>query len=174
MYPLGETITFAVVFSNFKERNSPYKVYILGILIGGLMLLIISATNILVLGVNIASIYFHPTYITMSRITFGSTIQRVESIMSIAYILGAFIKISIYLLVTTKAITKIFNFEDYRFLVINAALFMLILSHFLFGGVSELWEYTLVWYYFAILFQIIFPILLFIVAEFRKKQLKTN
>ncbi|GAA0177054.1 spore germination protein GerKB [Clostridium sediminicola] len=172
VFPFGEIVTIYAAFSNFKSKKSPYKIYRLGFL-GGIILLGISITNVLVLGINMASIYGYPTYSTMARIGISASIERIELIISIVYVLGAFIKVSVYLLAISKGIAKTFNFEDYKFLVIPTALFMLTLSLFLFVGVIDYWEYSdKIWESYAILFQVVFPIMIFIVAEVRKKRLK--
>ncbi|SHH73836.1 GerAB/ArcD/ProY family transporter [Clostridium grantii] len=168
-FPFGEIVTLSAVLSNLKERNSAYKIYISGTLISGLILLLTSSTNILVLGVKVASSTFYPTYITMSKIQIGDAIQRIEIIMTLVYILSALIKTSVYLLATCKAIIKLFDFHDHSFLLTPTAFLMLNLSIFLTPNILAYWEYNdKFWTYWSLFFLFIFPVILLIVSSIKE------
>lgn len=170
--PLAETIAFTMVFSNFKTKKSSYKIYFLGLLIGGMLIFITSLTNILVLGVDLTSMLYFPSYNTTTRLNFGGSFQRLEVISAVVFVLGGFIKISILLLSACKGITKIFGYTDYRFIVIPFASLMINLSYFEFDSVTRYREWNIhIYPYYAFPFQVILPIIILIIAEIKKKQL---
>ncbi|GAA0182866.1 spore germination protein GerKB [Clostridium sediminicola] len=170
--PLAEIIAFTMVFSNFKTKKSSYKIYFLGLLIGGMLIFIISLTNILVLGVDLTSVLYFPSYNTTTRLNIGGAFQRLEVISAVVFVLGGFIKISILLLSACKGITKIFGYTDYRFIVIPFALLMINLSYFEFDSVTYYREWNMdIYPYYALPFQVILPIIILIIAEIKKKQL---
>ncbi|WP_432408296.1 GerAB/ArcD/ProY family transporter [Wukongibacter sp. M2B1] len=174
-FPLVEIVMFTMAFSNFKRKKSPYKVFIIGLLIGGVYLLILSLTNILVIGVDIATNHYYPSHTTISRIDVGGILQRIEIVIAITYCLGGFIKISLLLLCVCKGVTKIFGFKDYRFIIIPISLLILNLSYFQYESVMYYFEWGKdVWPYYSFPFQVILPIIIWIVAEIKKKKLVDN
>lgn len=170
-FPFGEIIIFAMFFLNFKSSRSPYRIYITGVIMGGIVILIIALTNVLALGVDSASSYYFPTYIAATRIDIGEALQRIEVVISLAYVLGAFIKLSVYLLATSKGLAMIFGYNDYRLLVIPAGLLMINLSSFLFASIMDFWEFDdKIWIFYAIPFEVIIPITVFIIVQIKKKR----
>jgi spore germination protein KB len=67
-FPFAETVLFIGVFFSLKSRKSPYKVYLWGTLLAGLIVVIIAIRNITVLGKMHESFYF-PSYEVVSRIS---------------------------------------------------------------------------------------------------------
>lgn len=172
MFPFTEVIPFIIAFSSFQMKKSPYKVYIFGLLLGSILLLIISLTTILVLGVNESSILYHPTYFSVSRINIGDFLQRIEVLAAMIFIIGAFVKISVYLLGACRGFAKIFECKDYRFIVIPIALLILSYSYFTTESIMDFYEWTAdEWNYYALIFQVILPILIWITAEIKNKKL---
>ena len=168
-FPLVQTVVFTMVFSNFKKKKSPYKVYIIGLLLGVTYLAILSITNILVLGVDTATSMYYPSYSTVSRINIGNLLQRLEVIIAIVFVLGGFIKISLLLLCCCKGITKIFGFKDYRFIIIPISLLVINLSFFQYDSIMYYFEFNRdIWPYYHFPFQVIFPIIVWIAAEIKK------
>ncbi|PAB60870.1 GerAB/ArcD/ProY family transporter [Anaeromicrobium sediminis] len=174
-FPFGEIVIFTMVFSSFETRKSPYKIYIIGLLIAGILLLILGMTYILVLGINTAATQYFPAHLAASRISVGRLLQRAEAVVNILFSIGTFAKFCICLLATCIGISKIFALDDYRFIVTPISLLMLILSYFLHDSVMEWVEWGIdVWPPFAFLFQVIFPIIILIVAEIKRRTLKNS
>ncbi|MBF8984065.1 endospore germination permease [Lutibacter sp. B2] len=175
-FPFAETVVFTMAFCKFRRKNSPYKIYLLGLFVGGILILSISTIDILVLGVNNASSLYFPSYSTVSKIDIGDFVQRLEIIAAVMFMLGAFLKFSICLMATTKGITKVLGYKGYRFMVIPIALIILSLASIVHDNIMDLieWDQS-IWPYYAFLFQVVFPMLIFIVAEFKRKygKLKT-
>lgn len=171
--PLSEAIVFTMVFSNFKTEKSSYKIYIHGLLIGGILIFAISLTNILVLGVDIASALYFPSYALVARLNIADFLQRLEAISAIIFILGGFIKVSILLLAATKGLTKFFGYTDYRFMVTPIALLACNLSYFEFDSIMHYDNFNKIIYpYYSFPFQVILPIMILVTAVIKKKRLK--
>jgi spore germination protein KB len=142
------------------------------LLIGGIFLLLTSLTIILVLGINNASSLYFPGYSTVKRVTIGESLHRVEVISAAVYLLGGFIKISIYLLAACKGVAKLFECKDYRFIVIPISLLVVNLAYFEFDSVISFNEWIFnVWIYYAFPFMVIFPIIIFFAARWKEKRL---
>lgn len=174
-FPFGEIVTFSMVFSSFKNKKSPYKVYIIGTLIGGAIIMATSLMGILVLGSDTALSFYYPSYIAISRINIGGFLQRLEIIAAVIFMLGAFVKISIYLLACCRGISTLFNCPDYRFIATPVGLLIINLSYFIYGSIMEFLEWDLeIWPYYSLLFQAILPIIILASAIIRKKLSSSN
>ncbi|SHJ49448.1 GerAB/ArcD/ProY family transporter [Paramaledivibacter caminithermalis] len=173
-FPLIQIVVFTMAFSNFKKKKSSYRIYIIGLLIGASYLALLSITNILVLGVNTTITTVYPSHATLSKINIANTLQRIEVVVITIFILGGFIKISILLLCACKGVSKLFKFRDYRFIIIPISLLTINLSYFQYESVMYYFEFNRdIWPYYNFPFQVIFPIAIWIVAEIKKRKLRS-
>jgi len=172
-FPFGETIIFTMIFSSLKSHKSAYKVYLTSILISGIILTIVAITIILVVGYEVASTYYYPTLLTLSKISYGDFLERIEILVAFIYVIGGFVKFSMCVLAACKGISKIFDLKNYRTIVIPMLLLMLNLSVFLFAGQIEvfIWISKMLRYY-NFPFQVVLPILFFIILKIKKKDNK--
>jgi spore germination protein KB len=172
-FPISETIVFMAILSSLQKKTSYYKVYMTGISLGILLLLAVAIVNTLVLGSYIKSLNYFTTYVTTARISIGDFVQRIEILVSIAFLVAGFVKISMCLLSAAKGISKLLKINDYRFIVIPTALIILNLSFFVYEDIMDTQRFvSKVYPYYAILINAIVPIFILIVAEIkiRKKR----
>lgn len=175
IFPFTETVAFTMIFSSFRNKKSPYKIYITGLLIGGFIVLVTTLTEVLVLGVDFISITYFPSYSTVSHINVGDLIQRIEIMPAITFMIGGLVKISVLLLAVSKGITKLFIFNKYKFLVTPIALLMLNISLFFYENIMHVFKWGgEIWMYFAFPFQIVLPIIIIIAIVIKKKRLMLN
>lgn len=174
-FPFCEIVIFTMVFMNFKTRKSPYKIYTLGLFISGIYLIIHWIVYVLVLGVDISSELFFPANSVASIINVGNFIQRIEIVPTVISNLTIFIKFYICLLATCIGITKIFGYTNYRFIVTPISLLMINLTNFLHVSMNEWIKWSSeIWPYYAFLFQVILPFIIWIAAEMKNKKLIRN
>ncbi|MCT4564895.1 MAG: endospore germination permease [Maledivibacter sp.] len=172
-YAFAEIIIFIMVFSKFESKKSPYKVYFLGLLIGGILVFMISFMNILVLGSNTAGSFYFATHSSFRRIDAGKYFQRIEVLIATVFMIGVFVKISITYLATCKCIAKVFGFKDYKFIIIPIGLLLINLSVFLHENIFEYFEFgEEVYPYYAFPFQVILPIIILITAKMKMRKVK--
>jgi len=169
-FPFAETVVFIAVFNSLKTKRSSFKVYFWGILISGIIMIIITARNIAVLGNMLDSFYF-PSYEAVSKIHVGDFLQRIEVSVSIVFIFGAFVKTSVCLLAACKGIGKLFNLKDYRTIVIQTGLLMIYFAYIIYDNimVMDYWAFK-VYPYYAFPFEVILPIITWILAEIRVRK----
>ncbi|WP_069648857.1 GerAB/ArcD/ProY family transporter [Caloranaerobacter ferrireducens] len=175
IFPFSQTVVFIMIFAKLKRKSSYTKVYFLGLLIGGVIILAVSLTNILVSGVNMISSMYFPTYITATRVNIGDFLKSVEIIIAFIYLLGGFIKLNVCMLAVCIGVSKVFNCSDYRFIVTPILFMLLNLSYLIFNSSIEFhaWVFN-VWPYVSILFQIILPIIIFTVASLKVRNRKAE
>lgn len=171
-FPFAETVILAMAIFSLKEKKSSYNIYIKGLLVGGMLIVAVSLTEVLVLGEGIYESTYFPNHDTARKLNIGDFIQRLEVIVIIATYTASFLKMSICLLVASKGISKIFGFKKYRFVVLPLGLLMISLSYIIYDGIIEFNEWAgRIWPYYAIPFQIIIPIGILVIAEIRNKKL---
>lgn len=168
--PFSQMVILTMAFKNFKTKKSPYRIYIIGLLIGASLLLLIVLSNVLVLGEGSIDRTFYPTYKTVSRVSIGSSFQRIESSIVITFFLGGFIKISIILLGVCKGVSKLFEIKDYRQIVVPIVLLIINVSHFIYGDINDYFIFNRdIWNYFFFPFHVILPVIIFITAKIKRK-----
>lgn len=168
-FPFGEIVVFSIVLSSFKSEKSPYSIYIKGLLAGGIIVLIISLSDIMVLGIESTLSLYYPSYSAVSRIDILNFLQRLEILEAVIFILGGFIKASIYLLACCIGISKIFKNTDYRFIVTPTGLILLNLAYLSFDSIMKFFEWNaLIWPYYVLPFQIFLPLIILIAALSKK------
>lgn len=177
-FPFCETIAFLLVFPAFKKNASPYKIFPLGLLSGGGIILLISLADVMVIGVDAASSLYYPTYATLSRINFGEFFQRVEVIAALVFVISVFFKISILLMGACKGIARVLGFKDHRFTVVPLAALMVNQSYLSFYNMNEYHQWVFkVWPYYSSVFEIGIPLIILIIIEIklrRKKKFQSN
>ncbi len=174
-FPFAETVMFMMVFDSLKKKNSSYKVFLWGILVGSFTILMIAARNIAVLGEELASRYYFPSYITVSRVDIGKIFQRLEITVSVVLLVCVFVKISICLMAASKGISKVIGISEYRYIVIPVAVLMLNLSVIVYKNIMEMVDWSRKIYpYYALPFQVIIPLIMWIIAEAKTRKSKSG
>lgn len=174
-FPLGEIVVFITIFSAIKEKKEVKKTFAKGLVASGVILLISSSITVLVIGPDVANTYYFPSYIATTRINIGNFIQSVEVILSFMFTVGGFTNFSIVFLCTAKSVCSLFGVDDYKSIVIPLGIFILNLAIFMSKSTREFYRFTAeVWPYYAIPFQIIFPIITLILAKIKLRNKQTQ
>ena len=169
-FPFGETVVFTMVFSNIAKAKNYKRTFIVGLLIGGGLIFLATLRNILVLGSDTISNVYFPSTMAISLIHLGQLLQRLEMVVTIIFLVCVFVKVSICVFAVCNGISKIFGFEDHRFIATPVVLMMLNFSFFVYGSTMETsyWAFN-IWPYYSFIFEVILPLLIFIVAEIRNR-----
>lgn len=168
IFPFTQIAMFTAFFSTGKVKHIR-KVFILGLLIGGIIIYISSITNILVLGSNIAKEMYFPTYASARRLSVRDVIENLEVVIAATLLIGGFIKVCICLLSTCNGVAKVFGLGDYKFIVTPIGLLIINLSYFIHESVMEKAEFASdIYPSYALPFQVILPIIIFITVKIKK------
>ncbi|KRQ87364.1 Spore germination protein YndE [Caloramator mitchellensis] len=168
-FPFAETVVFIFLLPYTNEKKY-YKVFSYSIIITGLILLITSLRNIMVVGADSLSRSYFASYSVVSRIKVGEFFQRIESFVAIAFSFYAFAKINVCLYATSIGLSKILGFDDYRFLVTPLGILMINYSIISYNNIMQLFDWAgNIWPYYAFPFQVVFPLFIFFYAKLYKK-----
>lgn len=171
-FPFGQTVIFLMIFSCLETKVSSFKIYIRGTLIGGAFILITIIHRVTVLGGETMAYYFFPAYAAVRKITIGPSIQRLEIVVGVVFVIGVFIKVTTLLLASANGFAKLFDIEDYRFIVTPIALMIMNLSYLSYKNLIEQSEWTSkFWPYYSLPFEVILPLITLIRAEYKKKRI---
>ncbi len=174
-FPFAETILFITILGSLSKSGSSYKVYFLSLLIGGAIVTLIAVRNVLVLGAGDTSISYFASYSSTRLINIGNFLQRIEVTVSIVFITSAFIKCCVCLSAFTTGVASIFNIKDYHRIAAPLGLLMAIFSITVYKSTMEMFEWAAKFYvYYAIPFQIIIPVIIWITAEVKTRIAKNN
>lgn len=137
-FPFTESFIFLMVFSSLRDSKSPFRIYFKGSIIGGAAICIVSARNTLVIGAELISRNYFPSFTVAGRINIGDFLQRIELIVMVVIILAVYIKASCCLLAASKGVSKILGFKEYRFITLPVALIIMSLSFKMFENLQEI------------------------------------
>jgi spore germination protein KB len=169
-FPFGETVIFLMIFSGLISKKSGYKIFPIAMLITGFFFLAISLRNIMIIGTEELSRNYFPSYTVVARINIGDFIQRIETAVLVAFLLGGFVKVSCCIIAASKGIAKILNFDDHKFLLTPVALASLSFSFITYESIIETVNWVpQVWYIYASIFQVFLPLVTYIGAEFKAR-----
>lgn len=168
-FPFAQLIVFSMILTNFRDRNSPYRIYLWSLLIGGLVLLVTFTSSLLVVGADLISNMYYPTYTAISRVEIMK-IGRLEILSATIFSLGGFVKISSHIFAICIGLTKIFKCQNYRFIAVPVILLLVNQAYFTWDSAMSFYEFDgEMMLYFAFPFRTIFPIVLLIFATLKKK-----
>lgn len=174
-FPFAFLVGMTMAFSFSKTKNSTYKIYFFSLIIGAGILLMTSLTNLLIIGEYQSSIHYYPSIVTVRRLKISEFLQSLEVVAATLFILGIYVESSTFFLATCKGITKLFGFDEYRFIVIPVALLVLCVSSFNFESMMDYFEFGReIWPYHVLPFEIFFPFFIWVVAEIKVKNQKIS
>ena len=157
-YPFGETVVFTMVFSNISKVKNYKKTFIVGLLIGGGLIFLATLRNILILGSETLSRVYFPSTMAISLIHLGELLERLEMLVAIIFLVCIFVKVSICMFAVCNGISKVFGFDDYKFIATPVVLLMLNFSFIVYKSNMEMsfWAFN-IWPYYSFAFEVIIP-----------------
>ncbi len=178
-FPFLELIIFTMLFNNLQDNKKTFKVFLISILVGSLLLMAVLLRNIIVLGPNTINDILFPAILAVEVIDVGFFVERIEIVVTVVFIFGAFVRISACLLATSIGVSKILGIDNYRYLVAPLGFTMMCLSTIVYSSAMDMFNWAGKYYsYYAIPFQLVIPIITLITAKIKikiqSKKQKTN
>lgn len=175
-FPYAEVVLFLAVFDSLKKGESPYKVFLYGVGLTAVILLLVAVRNITLLGQEMIRISLFPSYVATRIISVGRFLTKIEGIVMINFILLGVTKITVALLAASKGVASLFNLKNYKSITIPLSLTIVVMGMIIYRNVIEMFDFVNSGLYsiYAIPFQIIIPILIWITAEVKNKNKKSK
>jgi spore germination protein KB len=174
-FPFGETVVFMMVFSNIAKVKNYNKIFIISLLIGGGIIILAVLRNILILGSEPLSRVYFPSSKAISVIQLGELLERLEMLVAVIFLVCAFVKVCICIFAVCNGISKVFGLNDYKFIATPVVLLMLSFSFIVYKSTMEMafWAFN-IWPYYAFPFEVIIPLVVFIMAESKSRRSNTT
>lgn len=168
-FPFAETVIFLLALGAFKAGTSPYKVWFIGLAIGAAVNFTASLRNLLILGEQIYVGRYYSSYTAAMVITFSDFFSRFEIIIGANFLLCGFVKITMCLLAACKGVAKLFGLADHKKLAAPMGLWMMVFALTVYSSMTEMFDWLFVYKYYALPFQVILPVIVWIIAEIKVK-----
>ncbi|MGN7764615.1 GerAB/ArcD/ProY family transporter [Paenibacillus sp. 22594] len=174
-FPFAEIVVFLGAFHALPQKGSAVRILVSGTLIAGVIILLITVRNLLVLGPDLLSSLYFPSYVAVSRINIGDFLTRIEGSSAIVFVTTLFVKVSLCLYTACNGVARLFKLSSYRSVVLQMGLIMVYMADFIYTDIMQM-EYFAhhIYKVYALPFQVVIPVILWIAAEIlaRKKSRK--
>lgn len=160
---IGILMIFPSKVANINEGK---KAFLIGTLIGGIILVAITISSILVLGADIASRSSYPSYVLARKIQIGEFLQRVEVIFAVVWFTTVFYKIIIFFYGSVLGLSQILELKDYRVLTFPMGMILVVLSLIIYPSsiYAQYWDAT-TWIPLILTFALFLPTILLIIGK---------
>lgn len=173
-FPYLESVVFICAFQGAIEVRKPYKPMLTAFLVAVLFLTVIDVRNTMLLGAHTLDAVYFPSYIAVKVIRIGDIVSRTEGSLSMNYVIGGVAKISVCLIGATKGLKTLLGLRAYKPIVLPMGLLAAGLCTTLYENVTQQYDFLQTYQIYAIPFQIIIPVLIWVLAEFKAKKLKAQ
>ncbi|WP_210608629.1 GerAB/ArcD/ProY family transporter [Priestia flexa] len=173
--PFLELILILMVTPHVQKYEHVKKGLLYGVVASGFTIIIVTLSCILVLGANIASMYLYPTYLLGKMISIGQTIQHIEVLVAIIWMLSIFFKITIVFYALRKGLGQLLNLNNTNFLnypiglILSAAAYYIIPNTTYFGYFVQNY-----WPYYLFILSVLIPCIFLVIGIFKRRSVTTQ
>lgn len=167
--PFAETIICLGLLNTAAREGEPAipgKALLYGVLIGFAMLLSSLLRNTMALGAG-AHDKWYPSYDATSLIIIGSFISRIENVVGVNLLVIIYAKVAVCLLVASKGLAHLLGEKDHRPYAAPLGLLMAAAACIVYKNTPEVFAFLNVFPYYSFPFEVLLPVILWIVAEIR-------
>jgi spore germination protein KB len=169
--PYQELVVFLLFIPFVNQSPKINKAFVVGVLIGGIMLILVSLLSILVLGADLTARHMYPSYSLAKKISIGSFLERLEVFMAGIWFITIYFKLAICFYAATMTFAEMFRMKDARQLYWPFGMIMIVLSVVAYPDSVYFMKFaSKIDFPYSIPYAIIFPALILMVARFRKKK----
>lgn len=168
--PFLDFVIFLMIFPYVNDQSAAKKAFLTGTVVGGLIIVIITALSILIFGHYLTSVNFFAPYVLAKKITIGNFPARIEAVFGGIWLIGTIIKITVCFYASVLGFAQCLHFRDYRFLIMPFAIIAVVLSILMFPNIVFFYYVALnIWTSYSLVFGVFLPFLLLIISIFRKR-----
>ncbi|WP_284036885.1 endospore germination permease [Neobacillus sp. 114] len=167
--PYLQLVLFLMIFPAVNQTKPAKKSFLLGTLIGGSVLTLVTLLCILCFGAIFSENQQFITYVLALNINIGGFWQRIEAIMAFIWFITIYIKITLYFYGSVICMGQILKLKEYKSLTIPLGFITLFLSLFINKNIVESDQQAEWWTAFSLPFGLFIPLLLLILSKVRKK-----
>lgn len=167
-FPFAEIVLLMAVFHTFNHKRVAWNVLWKGLLVAGPIILLIDLRNVMVLGADLLSGLYFPSYVAVSRINVGDFLQRIEGSVAILFVMAIFVKIGLCMLAACIGLQRVFNLSDIKVVAFPLGLLMIYYAMIVFVNIMDMHVFAYASYkYYAFPFQVLIPLVLWVTSEIK-------
>jgi spore germination protein KB len=168
----GETVLFMSVFGEVDRKENPFRIYMSGILLGGIFLAMVILRNILLVGAPTADLFLFTSFDAVGVISVGDFITRISVIIGIELTLTGIAKITLCIYTASISLGKACNIKNFLHLAAPLCVLMSAVSYILYSNVLTEFEFEKYLAIISVPFQIILPLAVLITGKIRQRRKK--
>lgn len=166
-----EIIGLAMVFPCLNDQGKGKTVLIAGYTLPVIIFILLEIVLISIFGGEAAKKATFPVFLMIRTISLEGFLERIESVHLAVWLLGIFIKVSFYYYLAVLSIGQLFDFKEYKPLILPVSAIIIPLCIIIAPNLAELRVFTghkiFTWY--VLFFSVVIPSLLLFTAILRKK-----
>ncbi|SDN03743.1 spore germination protein KB [Paenibacillus sp. yr247] len=171
--PFLELIVLLMILPCANHIKSIGKTFVIGVLIAGVVLFLLTALSVLVMGVDITTRQIYPTYILAKKINVGKFLERLEVIVAGIWFLTIYFKLTLCFYAATLGLSQTFRLTEYKPLTLPLGMLIVSLSILVYPNITYFQNFaSQSWPPFAFCYGFVLPVLLLITAKLRGLGLK--
>ncbi|MDQ8735186.1 endospore germination permease [Paenibacillus sp. LHD-38] len=169
-FPFLEPVILLMVYPYVNRTEKAGKAMVVGVLLSGIILCVITALSILVLGADQTARNTFPSYVITKNISIGDFLERIEAIMAIIWFITSYFRLVLMFYITALGLTQCLNLRDYKVITLPLAMILIVLSILAIPNSTYLMNFIPVWGVYATTYGLVLPLLLLVAAVVRKKR----
>lgn len=124
-----DAVVLLMIFPSFiNKMKQVKKSFLLGNLIGGIVIIVITFLSVTVFGAEKTAGEIYPSYELTKKINIGNFIQRIEGLMASLWLITLYFKTTLYFYASVLGMAQILNLKDYRPLTLPLGMIAVVLS----------------------------------------------
>lgn len=171
-FPYLEAVLLLFFTEHLKEPKRWGKAVLYSALISGGMYFMMVLQMITVISEGVIANITFPTFFIDRTISIGEFIQRFEIAVAVFWFVTIFFRLTLLLYVSAKGLADAFRLRDANPLLIPLLLIALAVSHFIWPSISYIIGFNKIWPYYAMVFGIVFPIILWLTGKVRGQRVR--
>lgn len=167
----GEIVTLSMIIPYLNKPKEATRIGTLSILLISIFLLVSVLEALLIFGPNVTSAMIFPTYNAVRTVSIANFLERLESIIIVAWVIGGIVKVSIFYYAAALGSAQWLGLNDYKPLVLPLGVILVALSMLIHEGIVDLLDFLgHVWPPYALsIFELGIPLVLLIIGMVRRK-----
>ncbi|MDK2856567.1 MAG: spore germination protein [Bacillota bacterium] len=171
-FPFGETVLFVNLVPFTLNKACAGRPVIISTIGVGLLLTVVAALHTATLGADVPRVNF-PGLALLHEVNVGDFVTRMEVLGIFVWTFGTFLKIGVCYWALALGLAELLGLEDYRVLVLPLGVIMASLSILVYDTFAAMTTVaTSLYPFYAFPFQVLFPLLLLLVAFLRRQKKK--
>lgn len=166
-FPFLEAILFLFFVQHIPDPKKWRKSVITSALISSTMYFVMVLQMIAVMSEGVVANLMYPTYFIDRTISIGEFLQRFEIAVAVFWFVTIFFRLSFLLYISAQGLAEAFRLRRSDNLLIPLLLIALAMAHSIWPNISFIMNFNSIWPYYAMMFGIVFPAVLWLVGKVR-------